>query len=51
MVEFHPMRDKRDLVMALWLATIPVREQRNHLRSWRSGTVYRSPFARAYTRG
>ena len=50
MVEFHPMRDKRDLVMALWLATIPVREQRNNLRSWKSGTVYQSPFARAYTR-
>ena len=47
MVEFHPIRDKRDLVMALWLCTIPIRKQRGKYRSWKSGTVYRSPLARA----
>lgn len=52
MVEFHPMRDKRDLVMALWLATIPIREGRRKYRAWNSGRHYESPFmrARAHTR-
>ena len=50
MVEFHPIRDKRDLVMALWLATIPVRDARKQAKAWRSKTVYRSPLSRARAR-
>jgi len=50
MVEFHPIRDKRDLVMALWLATIPIREARRQPQTWHSGKVYRSPFMRAGAR-
>lgn len=46
MVEFHPIRDKRDLVMALWLATIPIREGRKQPQTWRSRKVYRSPFSK-----
>lgn len=34
MLEFHPKRDKRDLVMALWLATIPARQSKDKYRSW-----------------
>ena len=50
MVEFHPLRDKRDLVMALWLATIPLREPKNKYRAWSSGKVYQSPLSRARER-
>jgi len=46
MVEFHPIRDKRDLVMALWLATIPLNEEKRQAQTWRSGRIYRSPFSR-----
>jgi hypothetical protein len=34
MLEFHPVRNKRDLVMALWLATIPCRQSQTKYRSW-----------------
>jgi len=47
MVEFHPKRDKRDLVMALWLATIPVRELKRPYKAWSSGKRYVSPLSRA----
>jgi len=50
MVEFHPMRDKRDLVMALWLATIPVRGLKNKYRAWSSGKRFVSPLSRARMR-
>lgn len=34
MLEFHPVRNKCDLVMALWLATIPARQPKNQYRSF-----------------